>query len=535
MKQYKPLEYEVIANGEITYNFGGFIPPIAFIPPTPSVSASPTPTPSITPTQTTTPTPSITSTQTSTPTPTPTETPTQTPTPSITPTQTPSETPTQTPTETPTPTPTPSTLPEINWVVAQGNDKGAYVSNNSTAWYLPYNIPTTSGVEAEWGGDKWILVGNTSPKINYSYDGKTWLPSSNGDTIFTGTTYPQCAVYNGSRWVAAGFGVNPFAVSDDGITWTASTNGGSLGLLTTGSGVAGIDWDGTKFAAACNAGNTNATICLSYDGFVWSASTNAYSAFSGTSGTISGRAIKYAGGKWVAGIQSNTQTSSTRVAYSNDGFNWTKGSGTGLLFINSRDFAYGNGTWVYVGTASSGAFRGFYSSDGISWIGTASIGSVLGVNVFSVDYDAQSGYFLALGGNIPRLAISTDGITWTGNTSLNSVVGSFRQLGFKYITPTPTPSITPTNTITPTPSATYTSWNINECGGICSGGVCDCYSPTPIVVYTSPSVANLPSAPYIYTNTSLTTIWEGFWKQGGIVYESTLGGVATHCTAGDPC
>jgi hypothetical protein len=96
---YKSQE-EAFINNDPQYNFGGWVPPIAFAP-APPPSATPTPSP----TKTQTPTPTKTPTQT--PTNSPTASPT--PTPSITATKTP--TPTRTPTKTPTPTRTPSPTP----------------------------------------------------------------------------------------------------------------------------------------------------------------------------------------------------------------------------------------------------------------------------------------------------------------------------------------------------------------------------------------------------------------------------------------
>jgi len=65
MAKFKKLQEKYI-NGDLTYNFGGFIPPVLFPDPTPPPSPTPTPTNTLTPT----PTPSITPTNTLTPTPT---------------------------------------------------------------------------------------------------------------------------------------------------------------------------------------------------------------------------------------------------------------------------------------------------------------------------------------------------------------------------------------------------------------------------------------------------------------------------------
>lgn len=104
-------------------------------------------------------------------------------------------------------------------------------------------------------------------------------------------------------------------------------------------------------------------------------------------------------------------------------------------------------------------------------------------------------------------------------------------------TATPTPTLTRTPTVTPTSTSTYKSWSIIECNTPCSGGQCACTSPSSITVYTSPSVTSLTSpTTVIYTNSSLTTTFEGFFRDTGEVYDVTSGVPLQYCTIGvDPC
>ena len=105
------------------------------------------------------------------------------------------------------------------------------------------------------------------------------------------------------------------------------------------------------------------------------------------------------------------------------------------------------------------------------------------------------------------------------------------------ITPTPTPSITPTRTLTPTPSAcTFKSWNINECGGTCSGGICACEASTPITVYTNCSVTDITD-PFteIYDTSALINPFTGDFVDSGSIYNSTGSGVTLVCVIGGPC
>ena len=109
--------------------------------------------------------------------------------------------------------------------------------------------------------------------------------------------------------------------------------------------------------------------------------------------------------------------------------------------------------------------------------------------------------------------------------------------------PAPTPSTTttrtPTPTSTPPPSATcaYKSWNITECGGACSGGLCTCTTPSERTVYTSCSVTDiLDSATAIYENTALTNPFTGDFVYGGSdIYTSSGSDVTFVCTIGGPC
>ena len=113
------------------------------------------------------------------------------------------------------------------------------------------------------------------------------------------------------------------------------------------------------------------------------------------------------------------------------------------------------------------------------------------------------------------------------------------ELGSCSISPTPTTTPTRTPTRTPTPSPTvgcYLSWNINECGGICSGGICACEASTPVTVYTDCSVTNItdPSTE-IYENTALTNPYTADFVDSGSIYNSTGSGVTLVCVVGGPC
>jgi len=101
------------------------------------------------------------------------------------------------------------------------------------------------------------------------------------------------------------------------------------------------------------------------------------------------------------------------------------------------------------------------------------------------------------------------------------------------------PSVTPTRTLTPTPSLTsgcFLSWNINECAGSCSGGLCVCEGSTPVTVYTNCSVTSITD-PFtaIYENTALTNPYTADFVSSGSIYNSSGSGVSLVCNVGGPC
>jgi hypothetical protein len=80
------------------------------------------------------------------------------------------------------------------------------------------------------------------------------------------------------------------------------------------------------------------------------------------------------------------------------------------------------------------------------------------------------------------------------------------------------------------------SWNINECAGTCSGGICACEGSTPRTVYTDCTVTSLTD-PFteIYENTGLTNPFTGDFISSGSIYSSSGSGVSLVCNIGGPC
>jgi hypothetical protein len=108
-------------------------------------------------------------------------------------------------------------------------------------------------------------------------------------------------------------------------------------------------------------------------------------------------------------------------------------------------------------------------------------------------------------------------------------------LGPCFAGPTPTP--TTTRTPTPTPSAcVFKSWEINECGATCSGGICACEASTPVTVYTTCDVTDITNNDtQLYDTSSLTSPWTGDFVDSGRIWNSSGANVTLVCIIGGPC
>ena len=93
----------------------------------------------------------------------------------------------------------------------------------------------------------------------------------------------------------------------------------------------------------------------------------------------------------------------------------------------------------------------------------------------------------------------------------------------------------PEPTPTPTPSCASKGWLINTCANTCSGGICTCTFGSSIVVYSNCTVTDVTDpGTLLYTNSSLTTPYVGFFNKYGSIWYSD-GGVTEECVIGGPC
>jgi hypothetical protein len=371
-----------------------------------------TSTPTLTPTNTPTGTANVTPTPTNTGTPNPTTTPTNTGTPTVTPTNTPTNTltPTNTGTPQPTPTPTATPPPPVQYVsMGIGTDKLIY-SRDAVTWLGSTNgnsiITGTSIGRVKFNNGVWMAGYGSNYKIAYSTDGITWTNSINGNSIFGGTV--RDLVYGDSKWVGVADASGKMGYStDNGANWSLSSNGN----VVIG-GAYGVDYDGTRFIAAGEVGALNA-LASSYDGITWTGN----SALNGILTDI--RAISYGGGKWIVG---NINPSEPAIAYStNDGTSWTVVAGTPLQSVNNL---FWNGSvWVAAGDNTVSNQSLMISTDGITWT-LPSVGSnIFTTQGFTVTY--SNNRWLAGGSSASEdMATSLDnGDTWTGiNIPIQSTI-----------------------------------------------------------------------------------------------------------------
>jgi alpha-tubulin suppressor-like RCC1 family protein len=287
-----------------------------------------------------------------------------------------------------------STVYKVVWTgtffLAAGNGTLAYSYNGINNWIAVSS--TIDGRGLAWNGTMWMASDGS-----YSYDAKTWTPS----TQFSNAKY---VIWTGALWLNVGAGY--MAYSYDGVKWN---NIGSPVFTTGISACSDLmnEYTNTKVTIqtpVVAVGSAPNSIAYSNDGIQWTGLGN-------TLFTGGGFAIAYSGTRWVAGGQ-GTHT----LAYSDDGLNWV-GLGATLFTSGCYEIAYNGTIWVAVGTGTNTIA---YSTDGKTWTPYTN-------SLFTVaNTVAWNGTRWIAGGNNSVLATSTDGKTWTGlshNTVISLVVG----------------------------------------------------------------------------------------------------------------
>ncbi|MHC4124456.1 MAG: sialidase family protein, partial [Planctomycetota bacterium] len=270
-------------------------------------------------------------------------------------------------------------------------------------WVLSYG-PTGGPAKCAvaYGDSKYVVVGYG--EIMTSPDGTTWtkhssLPQPNSPYTFPGwdITYAE------NTFVACGWKGN-IATSTDGINWTWRYQTDPQRELYTVI----YDSDNSRFIV----GGGYGTLLMSYNsGVTWTK----YN----TGGNLGIREIIYTGTKYVLCAGSG------KIAYSNDGINWTSKTidpnGTHLFCLG-----YGNGTYVTAGNAA----RIYTSTDAVTWYRRSNPLEADGNVLWAVIWNGCN--FVILGDNKgnPSTACITspDGITWTtrnAGTNLHMYGGKY--------------------------------------------------------------------------------------------------------------
>jgi hypothetical protein len=102
-------------------------------------------------------------------------------------------------------------------------------------------------------------------------------------------------------------------------------------------------------------------------------------------------------------------------------------------------------------------------------------------------------------------------------------------------TPGLSPTPTPTRTPTPTPTPTFTQWTTQYCAASCLGGLVTCTAASGQTLYTAPGVIITDATADVFTNSSLTTPYVGFFRYGNNIYYSDGTSVTYEGEIGDPC
>jgi len=326
------------------------------------------------------------------------------------------------------------------------------ISANTTVGTITFanTLPPSTQVSRYWlffGA----VTGSAISILKSTDDGNTFTTSAT-NSVFSVYGYNAASDGNG-KWMAGGNGLNSTAFSNDnGNSWVGN------GYVFTGSGFK-VAYGNNRYVAVGGSGNNSGTNIIVYNSS--GTSTNTFSGYynpyafpvnyfkglwyvgGSGSGSTSGfnndnplvvsndntatswtksSTLEWSSMSRVIGISSN----STHILLSGDSnqsnFISTDGSGWGSCVINGGKLfatgyhsAFGENTWIAVGTPLSGTNSIARSTDnGSTW---SYVGTGILTNGYSVSYGGN-GLWIAVGtGNTTNMARSTNnGLTWTGFT-----------------------------------------------------------------------------------------------------------------------
>lgn len=265
--------------------------------------------------------------------------------------------------------------------------------------------------------NRFVAINNDqlpNPLIMYSDDGGgTWTGVNVGGTgLAQGISmwYGQTIKYVNNMFIAgSNNNTNRIMYSTDGITWTGVTyNQSSVKGVVYGNGVYNVL--GTGFPSSTIYRSTNLSSFTVTATFAASGTGAVPSTEWGSSGAYD---ILFANGVFVAVGQAGFAFPRVNkgVAYSTDGITYTVANidpeDSSQLKGVRYSLAYGNGTWVSVGSGKTA-----YSTDGINWTFTDSANN--NTTYRAVTY--KNNLFCAVGDG-GAVMTSTNGINWTGRTA----------------------------------------------------------------------------------------------------------------------
>jgi hypothetical protein len=309
------------------------------------------------------------------------------------------------------------------WLI--GGDTSPFIaySYNGINWDTTnVSSPPTNTINGiTWDGNKWIAVG-IGGIIYYSYDGFEWTVAFNTNNMFCvawnknlGSTYIQQPVISLGRGDE-----NGIAYSLDGIKYTGLGNIKN-NLLDIGYAAA---WNGSMWVATGSGGDIS--IIYSYDGIEW------IPVIDSSNFIKPGYAVVWTGINWIV----TGDTTGNNVYYSPDGINWLP-STTPNPFNSYRGLATDvktivGGTQsrtVAVGQNGNGVEIIYSDDDGISWTSASTQPSPPN----QLNCVAWNGTTWLTGGVVNQLYYSLDGDIWSAGSAFLTTINSIAWNGVVWV------------------------------------------------------------------------------------------------------
>ena len=280
--------------------------------------------------------------------------------------------------------------------------------------WVSHSISTTIAPLASAYGDglfvalNWCGPGTCSnttyPEVT-SLDGVTWTPQTQTGIVASQSWYGL--TFANGMFVAVGPTPNTtnndqVIISSDGIHWTYEAS--PLGVWTS------VTYGDGKFVAVGNASGNEPVVMTSPDGVTWTAQNT-------PDNSTQLNDVLYANGIFVA-VAYAPGTSGYQVMTSPDGVTWSGHVTTQGCFLDNFVVAYGNGTWVIMGTGavdpctSSATFL-TSTDNGATWQAESPGNSADWSNIVFTG----SNFVAVATGGTPQVMTSPDGFTWTSQVA----------------------------------------------------------------------------------------------------------------------